>query len=363
MFLVVLGLLLFLLLVVLHEYGHFMAARRNGVEVEEFGIGFPPRLYGRKLRGSKTLFSINLLPLGGFVKLKGETDADRRPGSFGAAKFSVKLKILLAGVMMNLLIAYLLLLLLSLIGLPRAFDNQFTVKSDERARSTQIVVAHVVADSAAGSAGMRVGDKLITINGQSFADEAAVLSYTRQRANQPAEIVIDRHGERQVLRARIGRREDGSGLLGIQPMAITTVRYTYSAPLVAAGVTGQAAAETVKSFGAFAKQLLSDGFERASEQPVAGPIGIFMILRALGELGLISYLVFLMALLSASLAALNVLPIPALDGGRLALIAAFRVMRRPLTEKTESLITGLGFMVLIGLIIFITVIDVGRLRD
>src|SRR5713101_2521932 len=103
MLVIVIIILLFSLLVILHEWGHFIAARRNGVEVEEFGIGFPPRVWGKKVR--KTLYSINLLPLGGFVRLKGEDTADNGPGTFGGASVAAKSKILLAGVGMNLLTA------------------------------------------------------------------------------------------------------------------------------------------------------------------------------------------------------------------------------------------------------------------
>ncbi|MEX1995624.1 MAG: site-2 protease family protein, partial [Candidatus Saccharimonadales bacterium] len=139
----ILGLLLFMGLVIIHEWGHLLAARRNGVEVEEFGLGFPPRLIGKKLK-SGMLLSLNLLPLGGFVKLKGENDADERPGSFGAASLPAKAKIMLAGVTMNLLAGLALLTILALIGMPKILDQrtvgeeQFTVASDTRITHQQV---------------------------------------------------------------------------------------------------------------------------------------------------------------------------------------------------------------------------------
>src|SRR5690348_9582130 len=102
--LLILGLILFVALVIVHEYGHYKAARRGGVDVEEFGIGFPPKVWGKKLK-SKMLLSINLLPLGGFVRLKGEHDADKGKGTYGAAPLNTKVKIMMAGVVMNLLVA------------------------------------------------------------------------------------------------------------------------------------------------------------------------------------------------------------------------------------------------------------------
>ena len=127
--LLVLGLILFVGLVVVHEFGHFLVARRGGVKVEEFGIGFPPIIWQKNMKSGFKL-SVNLLPLGGFVRLKGEHDSDKTPGSFGAASLITKTKIMLAGVAMNLAAAFVIFTLLALTGMPTLFDKQFTVQSD-----------------------------------------------------------------------------------------------------------------------------------------------------------------------------------------------------------------------------------------
>src|SRR5688572_24638062 len=127
--LLILGIILFVGLVVLHELGHFLVARRNGVDVEEFGIGFPPRAWKRTTK-SGYIFSLNWLPIGGFVRLKGENDSATAKGSFGAASFKTKSKIMLAGVGMNLLAAFVIFMALAWAGMPQLIDNQFTVKSD-----------------------------------------------------------------------------------------------------------------------------------------------------------------------------------------------------------------------------------------
>src|SRR3989344_2593861 len=114
----ILGLLLFTSLVIVHEWGHYFIARRNGVKTEEFGLGLPPRAWGKKLR-SGMIISLNWLPIGGFVKLKGENDSDKRKCSFGAASLGAKSKIIMAGVFMNLVVGLLLLTLLAAIGMPR----------------------------------------------------------------------------------------------------------------------------------------------------------------------------------------------------------------------------------------------------
>jgi len=148
--LLVVGLLLFISLVVVHEFGHFIMARRGGVEVEEFGIFFPPRLFKYKTKAGWN-FTINLIPLGGFVKLKGEHDSDTEKGSFGAASLSRKVKIMAAGVVMNLITALVLFTIVALIGMPKLVDNQFTVKRDTQLVSRQVLVTYVEPGSPASN--------------------------------------------------------------------------------------------------------------------------------------------------------------------------------------------------------------------
>src|SRR3989338_7004645 len=153
--LLILGLVLFVGLVVIHELGHYIAARRNGIIAEEFGIGFPPRLWSKKLKNG-TLFSLNLLPLGGYVKLKGENDSDRQKGSYGAASLKAKIKVMTAGVGMNLLAAYILLTILALVGMPKIIDNQFTVKSDTKIIKNEVLIGYIEGGSPADKAGLKV---------------------------------------------------------------------------------------------------------------------------------------------------------------------------------------------------------------
>jgi len=153
-FWLIIGVILFIGLVVVHEFGHFIMARRNGVEVEEFGIFFPPRLFKYKTKAGWS-FTINALPLGGFVKLKGEHDSDTEKGSFGAASLLAKSKIMIAGVAMNLITALLLLTFLAVIGLPKIVDNQFTVKSDTTLVANKVLIADIEKGSPAQKAGNR----------------------------------------------------------------------------------------------------------------------------------------------------------------------------------------------------------------
>ena len=166
---IVIGVIALTILVVLHELGHALVARRNGVRVEEFGIGFPPAAYKKKVKksflGKNVVYSVNWLPLGGFVKLQGEHDDDKKTGDYGAATFWQKTKILLAGVAMNWLAAAVLLMLLAWFGLPQLVPHQFTVAGDTHVVYNPVVLASVEKDLPAESAGLKSGDAVISVNG------------------------------------------------------------------------------------------------------------------------------------------------------------------------------------------------------
>ncbi len=164
-FLLILGLALFICLIITHELGHFWAAKRNGVEIEEFGIFFPPTLYRHRTKGGWD-FTINLLPLGGFVKLKGEHDSDTQKGSYGAASLKAKSKIMVAGVTVNLVTAYVLFVVLALIGMPHLVDNQFTVANDTKYLNVaqyKTTVDSTEKGSPAAQAGIAKNDVIVAI--------------------------------------------------------------------------------------------------------------------------------------------------------------------------------------------------------
>lgn len=156
---IIVGLFILVFLVVVHELGHAIVARRNGVVVEEFGIGFPPRAWSKKLKNG-VLFTLNWLPLGGFVRMQGESDSADQPGDYGAATFWQKTRILLAGVVANWIVAALLLTVLAVVGLPKILPNQFTVASDTTMVKKPVEITLVGDNSPAAKAGLQVGDQV-----------------------------------------------------------------------------------------------------------------------------------------------------------------------------------------------------------
>ncbi len=405
MILLIIGLILFIGLVIVHEMGHFFAARRNGVDVEEFGIGFPPKVWSKQIKPkdekkSPWLFTVNLLPLGGFVRLKGENDAANEKGTFGAASLRGKTEIMVAGVLMNLITAVLLLMLLAWLGMPRLIENQFTVASDTKVVSSNVLLVQVEENSPADKAGLQVGDQIrsFTAGGEErkienredlvqdvtskFAGEEIVVKY--ERSGETREATATLLSAEEVERSR--NTDNPKGYLGVVPNEYAVQRSTWSAPIVALGLTKQFTELTFQGLGRalsgvgniFAgaagslaanitsnEQAREDNRERrqqgqttASSQ-VAGPLGIFVVLRDGSILGY-QYMLLIIAIISLTLAIMNFLPIPALDGGRLWLTLGSAAFGKTLSKETEELINGIGFLFLLMLIALITFVDYNR---
>jgi regulator of sigma E protease len=383
--LLIVGLILFIGLVVVHEWGHFIVSRRNGVEVEEFSIFFGPAIYKKQTRHGWQ-FSIRILPLGGYVKLKGEHDSDTAQGSFGAASLWIKSKIMAAGVVMNLVTALVMLAILALIGMPKLIPNQYTVKSDTQLTSQKVLVGYVEPGSPAQKAGLQAEDELndISLPGyspvsldnadktpditKSFAGKKVIIYYTRAGHEYQATTTLL---TKQVVAAS-QKTNNPKGYLGISPTQFTLQRSTWSAPVVAVGLSTQITVLTFQGLGhalAGLGSLIAGGMtgnttarqngQASATSQVAGPVGIFVILKDGSLLGW-QFMLFIIAIISLTLAIMNILPIPALDGGRLWITLVARAVKRPLSAGVEEMVNLAGFVVLIGLVILVTIVDVHR---
>ncbi len=391
-------------------------ARRNGVRVLEFGIGFAPRAIAwvkkpveqkdkdgkplldadgkpiMKLKWVKIpkkdwnkpqdsmIFSLNWLPIGGFCAMDGESDADRRKGTFGAASFWGKTKILFGGVAMNWLVAFVILTVLALTGMPQFLEHQFYLGQDAQQVdvSRSVVVDKVVEGSPADEAGFESGDEIIAIEGETVSSAAVISQYGKDHAGETVKYKIKRGEEEKELTANLNPA-DSEYALGVSMASYgqTFIRSTWSAPIVGLGVTAQITGETFKSLGQLVWNLVSGIFRQfspndtvreegredlaAAGDSVSGPVGIIgVIFPTFASTG-ISNLAFLAALISVSLACMNVLPIPALDGGRWLIIAIYKLRRKKLTKETEEKIVSRAFMVLLALIAIITILDIIKL--
>ena len=373
---IIVGLFLLMILVIIHELGHAWAAVRNGVKVEEFGLGFPPRakILG-KYKG--TLITLNwLLPLGGFCQMKGESDDAKEKGSYGAASFWGKTKILFAGVLMNLIAAMIIFTILAWIGMPKIFPNQFAIASDNSGDRGTVEIGGVVENSPAEKAGLEKGDLLVKVAGEEIEFSAQVPNLTKNNAGKEIDIEYQRGDETRTTLATLNKDNTDQGYLGIQTWQRdgATIKATWSAPLVGIVNTFQFIGATFAGLGDILGNLfgglwglITGGGETAQQQinkageSVAGPISILGVIFPSALAAGPVTLLWIMGVISLTLTVMNILPIPGLDGGRWYLTAGFKLFKKKLTQKKEGLINGIGMMILYGLIIVITISDVWKM--
>jgi regulator of sigma E protease len=386
-FIFIIGIILFISLIVVHEYGHFVVARRNGVEAEEFAIFFGPTLYKRVTKEG-WIFKINLLPLGGYVKLKGEHDSDTEPGSYGAATLWVKTKIMLAGIFNNFVLGIIILTVLAIIGLPQIIPNQFTVSSNQKKihhAITAIQIGQVLKSSPASRAGLKDGDNIDSIGlkgnmdkitsvdslqstTEKFAGQKVIIKYTRNNKVLQTSTVLNTKQEVADSKQKVYL----GVAIGSTTSGVNLVRYSWAAPVVALGLSKQIVVLSYQGLGHAVKGLggiiagaaTSNKSARQNAQTsasgqVVGPIGIIVILKDGSAIGF-QFMLFIIALISITLAIMNILPIPGLDGGRLWLTLGARALRHPLTAKSEELVNALGLLLLMILIGVIVYVDIKR---
>ena len=343
---VVLGILTFLLilgaLVLVHETGHYSFAKLFGVRVDEFGVGFPPRVKSWERGG--TLYSLNAIPLGGFVKMAGENGEDHEPGSFGAKAPWKRFIILIAGASMNIMLAFAIFFGLYMHGAPRETT----------------MITRVVAGTPAASAHLRVHDQIVAVDGRKvrFFDDLATRTATR--LGHRVDITILR-GQKQFSTSVLLRMQPpkGQGPMGIVLGQTRMVSYGLSE---SARLAGQQIVSTVTAVPQIVTQRLAQQGSRGNGNLV-GPVGIAHITTSVvqhKDNQRLESLLGLMALLSANLGVLNLLPFPALDGGRIVFVLISGIRRRNLDPEVEGMIHAVGMAVLLTLVVVVSYHDIAR---
>lgn len=355
---IILGLIILAILVIAHELGHALQAIRSGVVVEEFGVGLPPRALKKKLKNG-LLLTLNWLPLGGFVKLQGEYDSASNKGDYGAATFLQKTKILLAGVTANWLIAAVLLTFLAMTGMPKVLTNQFSIPSDSQVINQPVEIASILKDHAAEKAGLKVGDKIIRFDNEEVPTTERLIDLSRQKKGQSVNIIYDRSGSEYKIEVKLGK-DVSTGILGAGLGQRQLIKSTWSAPIVGVATTAQFTWTTIQGLGDLIGNIATSGLKTAGDS-VTGPIGILGTVFPAAEQNGPTQLVLLTAIISLSLAVMNILPIPALDGGRWFTLVFFKLFKKKLTKEREEKIQAVGFYLLMTLIILVTINDVIRL--
>lgn len=358
------------LLVFVHEFGHFIVARKNGVKAEEFGFGFPPRAIGlvktddgwkavfrakpTDKNFKNTIYSLNWIPLGGFVKIKGEMGEDAGDNdSFVRKKIWQRALILFAGVAMNVVAAAIFLAIGFGIGMPQALDDG--VSKFARVRDAEIQIINVVDGTPAEKSGIEPGDIMVSIDGREFEKMSALGEYVGGKENIATKVIIKR-GEEILEKTVIPQKIEEYKVIGygIGMVKVGVVSYPwYIAPWEGTKETFFYIKEILRAFGLLMKDLVMG--DKISVD-LSGPVGIAVLTGKVARLGVI-YLLQFVALLSVNLAIINFLPFPALDGGRLLFLFIEWLRGKPVNQRVENLIHNTGFTLLLILIVLITYRD------
>ncbi|HOB29401.1 MAG: RIP metalloprotease RseP [Dethiobacteria bacterium] len=319
------------LLIFFHEFGHFLAARANGIQVLELAIGFGPKIFGWKKKG--TAYSLRLFPLGGYCRLLGENPEEAgKPGSFTQKSPARRAVVLAAGSAMNLLLALLLFFIIF----------YFFVGVQQPDRS---IIGLVIPETPAEKAGLQSGDEITAINGEPVENWNEIVRAIEGHPGEEISLVVKRNGVIKEFHLTAEADLDGNGKIGIGPLM---QKYQFWGAL----------GTSFERFG----MIVASIFQVLTGQApldVTGPVGIIKIVSEVAETGFVN-LLWLTGLISISLGLINILPIPALDGGRLFFLLIEALRGQPLDPEKEGLIHFIGFLLLILLILLVTYNDLIR---
>jgi len=360
-------------LIILHELGHFLLAKRFGVKIEEFGIGYPPRIYGKKF--GETLYSINLLPFGAFVKMPGEIEHSDDPNSFFKKPIWQRSLIVFGGALSFWIVSVILLSIVFSFGTPIAISDE----ENGNLINPKVQIAAVAPNSPAEKAGIRPGDSIteLKIKNKNLISDKNLDSRSAQneklkidKVKQVQEFTDVHKGEEIILTVERGKDifnvslvprvspPAGEGAMGIGLVRTAIKSYTwYLAPWQGIKTTFTLTVEVIKGWD----QALGNVITRQpSGVQMMGPVGIFHLFTQASQLG-INYFLQFIALISIYIALFNILPIPAADGGKLLFLGIEAIKRRPINQKIEQNVTSVFFLALVALAIWITIKDIIRI--
>lgn len=341
------------LLVFVHEFGHFIVAKRVGMKVEEFGFGFPPRLWGIKRGG--TLYSVNWIPIGGFVKIKGESGAHADdPDSLASKKAWQRFFVFVAGVVMNLVLAAVLFSIGYMIGLPSVIDE--TLPKNARVREEVITIMQVVEGSPAADAGIVAGDEIVSVGREVFASDSSVRAYMAEHASDGIEVMVQGVDGTQRTYTLTSEYLEKAKITGVGIAFASTgfVSYPFFQAIVQGlWTTGQLTMDVVRAFYGLLRDFIMN---QQVAMDFSGPIGIAVMTGQVAAMGFI-YLLQFTAILSVNLAVINLIPFPALDGGHVLFLVIEKLRGRAVNQKIEFAIQFFGFTLLMMFVVWVTYKD------
>ncbi|MDD4976920.1 MAG: M50 family metallopeptidase [Bacteriovorax sp.] len=336
------------ILVLVHEWGHFIAARKTGVKVEEFGLGLPPRMIGKKIKG--TIYSLNWLPIGGFCKLYGEDPTS--PGnsdkseSFFYKKPWQKLIIVLGGVLMNLVLAIVVFsVVYAILGVPKEIEK--------------VKVVGVTENSPAQIAGLKEGDWIVSVDGVQVSSSDQLTNEVAKYKGKSVDLEIN--GDKLVKVEVRENPPEGEGAMGVAISNMEMIKLPWYRFYEGIGAGFQEAYYWGKIIVVGVGNMLGNLFSGQVPKDVAGPIGMYEATSSINKNQGFLAVVHFFGIVSVNLAVVNVLPFPALDGGRIIFVLYEMISRRKANQKVEAVVNNVGMMILLALIVLVTVGDVVRI--
>lgn len=345
------------IIVFVHEMGHFVAARKNGVAVEEFGFGFPPRIFGIKRKD--TIYSINWIPVGGFVKIKGEDGSSLKDNdSYASKPVWRRATIISAGVIMNIVLAIILLSVGFGIGLPGIVDDE---ESHQNLREAKVQIVDIAENTPALENGLEIGDEILSIDNQEIHSIKNVQDYNNDRIGETVTLMINRYGETQEIKLTLkDLDESGTGKMGVSLVRTAIISYSwYESIWLGFKTTFELFWAIIVAFYSIIAGLFAG---EALPADIAGPVGIAVVTGQVAKLGFI-YLLQFTAILSINLAIINFFPFPALDGGRFLFLIIEKIRGKTVDRKIENMIHNIGFTILMLVFVLITFRDINKFRD
>ena len=350
------------ILVIVHESGHYFAARAFGMRVIRYSIGFGPTLFKYQPKGSPTTFQVAAIPFLAYVQIAGmnpheDVDPDD-PGLFSNKSAFARIVTIAAGPIANYLTASILVFFISLSGWPVTYWlSDVFMPGDERAQvepRSPMMVASVVDDSAAGEAGIQPGDVFLEADGVAVANVEEFIEQTKDRAGQETQYVLERDGERMAIAMTPRASEDGRAIVGV---GAAPPEPTY----LALDAKEAAWAAVVFPWRLTEMQLtaIAGMIKERHTDNIGGPVAMTRMVGAAVQMGP-TYVFIMLVLLSVALGMFNLLPLPALDGGRLSFLAYEVITRRRPNEKVEAMVHFIGILFLLGVLILVTVRDIAN---
>lgn len=354
-----------LVLVVSHEFGHFIVAKKSGIRVDEFSFGFPPKLFGKKI--GETTYNFNLLPFGGYVKIFGENGDDPsvviseedKKRSFTSKPRYIQAAVLLAGVTMNLLVAWLLFSIGFMSGLPSSVSMapQGTVVKNQ-----YLTITSVLKDSPAEISGLKTGDKLVSLKTQTDSTTTpsaeSVKYFIKKHGGESVSVEFIRENENKILEVTSRNNNEGVPTIGIAMDTIGTLKLpVHKAIWEGLKLTTDL---TIGTAVGFYKLIAGALAGTGNMNDVTGPIGIVGVVGNAAKFGFI-YLLSFTALISINLAVINLLPFPALDGGRLLFLLIEKIKGSRIKPEIANVVNMIGFGLLMLLMVFVTYHDIVKL--